>query len=207
MQGRRHYRVWSFSGKSGGNCFVIFSKQLPANAYGKAGRNFPEFTVLTQLKGPWSVAFDPKWGGPEEVEFPGLISWTDCTEDGIKFYSGKAIYRKTFDLSYKSDERLFLDLGNVSHVAEVMLNGKKLGILWCAPWRVDISGTAKSAGNTLEIAVTNIWANRVIGGLSLPKEKRFTTTHDAFRFDMLREGTPLIESGLLGPVRILKGSL
>ncbi len=190
-----------------GSCFLVFSKPVSTGSSGKISRNFPEFKELAQLTGSWNVAFDPKWGGPEEVEFPGLVSWTDRPEEGIKYYSGKAIYRKTFDLPKKTDERLYLDLGNLNHVAEVILNGTKTGVLWCAPWRLDITGLVKSTGNILEIQVTNLWANRVIGDLSLPKEKRFTTTHDAFRFDMLMGTTPLIESGLFGPVKILAGTL
>lgn len=186
-----------------GSCFIVFSKPVSAGAMGTTGHNFSELAELAQLQGSWSVAFDPKWGGPEKVEFPGLISWTDRPEAGIKYYSGKATYRKTFDISLNPDERLFLDLGKVGHVAEVRLNGTDLGILWCAPWQCDITGSVKTTGNVLEIDVVNLWANRVIGDLNLPKEERFTTTHDVFRFDELRGSTPLIESGLLGPVRIL----
>jgi hypothetical protein len=93
-------------------------------------------------------------------------------------------------------------LGNVKEVAEVRLNGKKLGVLWCFPWRVDITKTVKSTGNVLEIDVINLWANRVIGDLSQPKEKRVTKTHEVFRFDMLTKNTRPIESGLLGPVTL-----
>ncbi len=90
----------------------------------------------------------------------------------------------------------------IKHVAEVRLNGKNLGVLWCAPWRVEITGAIKTTDNLLEIDVINLWANRVIGDLNRPKEKRFTTTHDGFRFDMLRGSTPLLDAGLMGPVRI-----
>jgi hypothetical protein len=85
----------------------------------------------------------------------------------------------------------------------VGLNGKNLGILWTAPWRVEITDVVKPSGNVLEIDVINLWANRVIGDLNLPKERRITTTHDGFRFDMITKTTPLLESGLLGPVTIL----
>jgi len=95
-------------------------------------------------------------------------------------------------------------LGNVKEVAEVRLNGKKLGILWCSPWRVDITKAVKPTGNVLEIDVINLWANRVIGDLNQPKEKRLTKTHDAFRFDMLTKNTRPIGSGLLGPVTLVR---
>ena len=147
------------------------------------------------------------------MAFPTLSNWINHSEEGIKYYSGKATYRKSFNLNEVNEgvktesgtgKRLFLDLGNVQDVAEVRLNGKKLGILWCAPWRVEITWPIKSTGNLLEIDVINLWANRVIGDLNLPKEKRFTKTHDGFRFDMIRGSTPLLNSGLLGPVKIMK---
>lgn len=187
-----------------GSFFIVFQKPISMDAAGMTGRNFPEFAELIELVGSWNVAFDPKWGGPAEVDFPNLVSWTKRAEDGIRYYSGKATYRKMFNLSRESKAgRLFLDLGDVKNVAEIRLNGKKLGILWCAPWRVEITETVRPSGNKLEIDVINLWANRVVGDLSLPKEKRFTTTHDAFRFDMLKANTPLLDAGLLGPVRII----
>ena len=82
------------------------------------------------------------------------------------------------------------------------LNGKKLGVLWTAPWRVEITDAVRPSGNVLEIDVVNLWVNRVVGDLNLPKEKRITETHDVFRFGMVRPTTPLFDSGLLGPVTL-----
>jgi hypothetical protein len=146
--------------------------------------------------------FDPKWGGPGTVEFPTLVDWTTRPEDGIRHYSGIATYRKTFDLPQSAIRNLqpafLLDLGVVKNLARVRLNGRDLGIVWCAPWRVDITGAVKSGGNELEIAVANLWPNRLIGDQSLPPEKRLTwTTWNPFKKD-----SPLLESGLLGPVTI-----
>jgi hypothetical protein len=105
------------------------------------------------------------------------------------------------------DPNIFLDLGDVRSVAEIVLNGHSLGVLWCPPWRVKVTDYLKEKNNELEIKVTNLWANRVIGDLNLPPEKRFTKTHDIFRFGELQATTPLIDSGLLGPVRILSGTV
>jgi hypothetical protein len=185
-----------------GSCFIVFNKKISSQAKGKASSNFPELKELTVLNGPWKVEFDPRWGGPKETVFDSLKSWTENNDDRIRYYSGKATYRKSFDLGIKPDKRIFLDLGNLSHVAEVRLNGRNLGILWCSPWRVEITGVIKASGNLLEVDVINLWANRVIGDLNLPKDKRLTTTHDVFRFDEIRKNTPLIESGLSGPVRL-----
>jgi len=163
------------------------------------------------LNGSWKISFDPQWGGPDTVTFSKLMSWTDRPEEGIKYYSGKAIYKKTFDLTQKANgnkngmhknERFFIDFGDIKNVAEVRLNGKKLGVLWCAPWRVEITNVVNPTGNNLEVDVINLWANRVIGDLNLPAENRYTKTHDGFRFDFLTGKTPLIKSGLLGPVKI-----
>jgi len=194
-----------------GSFFVVFRKTIANETVGNAKNNFPKLVQQQALAGPWKVAFDPAWGGPANAEFPELVSWTERPEAGIKFFSGTATYRKTFDLSniakptrknVRQTKRLFLDLGAVKEVAEVRLNGQKLGILWCTPWRVDITKAVKPTGNVLEIDVINLWANRVIGDLAQPKEKRFTKTHEVFRFDMLAKTTPLIESGLLGPVTL-----
>jgi hypothetical protein len=189
-----------------GSLFVVFQNAIPVDRTGSGEMNFPEWKELAELTGPWEVLFDPRWGGPDCATFPELVSWTDRPENGIKCYSGRATYRKTFDqhvVSGKKLKALYLDLGGVESVAEVRLNGKKLGVLWCAPWRVDITDVVKPTGNLLEVDITNLWANRVIGDLNLPAERRYTKTHDAFRFDFLTGRTPLLRSGLLGPVRIL----
>ena len=191
-----------------GSLFLVFRKPVAPTGSRNTKRNFPVISPVQSLTGNWTVRFDPKWGGPVSAEFPDLVSWTTRPEEGIKYYSGNATYHKKFDLA--SDEmrqstgRLFLDLGNVRHVAEVRLNGKALGVLWTAPWRVEITGLVKPSDNELEVDVINLWANRVIGDLNLPKEKRFTRTHDVFRFNMLAKNTPLVASGLLGPVQLLR---
>lgn len=185
-----------------GSYFIVFRKPIAVDADGKAAGNFPKLVEMARLDGSWDVTFDTKWGGPAKAKFPQLISWTQRPEAGIKFYSGKATYKKSFDLKKKGAGRLFLDLGGLKNVAQVRLNGKDLGILWCAPWRVDITRSVKPAGNILEIDVINLWANRVIGDLNLPEKEKVTHTHDAFRFDMLRGSTPLLDAGLLGPVKL-----
>lgn len=191
-----------------GSCFVVFRKSIGEKVAGKSGNNFYKLNDLQTLSGAWNVAFDPTWGGPGSIVFPELQSWTQNSEDGVKYYSGKATYHKIFDFPEKSknkEQKLFIDLGDVKNVAQVRLNGKDLGVLWCYPWRLEITDFVKSKDNQLEIDVINLWTNRVVGDLNLPKEERFTKTHDKFRFDMTTGETPLLDSGLLGPVRILEG--
>jgi len=185
-----------------GSMFIVFRKPVSSEAAAKGGSNFPAYAPACELSGAWTVNFDPKWGGPESAEFEQLVSWTTRPESGIKFYSGTATYRKTFDVpeAVKMDGgRLVLDLGNVRQLAEVRLNGKNLGVLWTMPFRVDVTEALKQKDNTLEIEVVNFWPNRIIGDDSLPAEQRLTRTN----IRKLTKDTPLEESGLLGPVRIM----
>jgi hypothetical protein len=188
-----------------GSFFVIFrepSAEHPATATG----NSLKFSPLEEINGAWTVHFDPKWGGPESAQFDQLVSWTARSEPGIKFYSGTATYEKTFDWDNSKfkiqNSKLFLDLGDVHELAEISLNGKNLGIAWSPPFRADISGAVKSGENKLEIQVVNFWPNRIIGDASLPPEKRFTQTN----IRKLTSNTPLEESGLIGPVRLLEAA-
>jgi hypothetical protein len=181
--------------------FIVFPKtamQKPVAAR-NAATNFPSFTPVQELTGPWTVHFDVKWGGPASVEFNTLEDWTQRLEEGIKYYSGAATYVKRFDANdIRPGKQYFLETGVVKNIAELTLNGKKLGILWTAPWRVEVTGLLKPTGNVLEIVVVNCWPNRLIGDAALPPEKRLTRTNITFRKD-----APLMSSGLLGPVLLL----
>ena len=185
-----------------GSWFVVFREPATSHA-AHAEANNPVFEPRGELAGAWTVKFDPKWGGPASTQFERLESWTRSATAGIKYYSGKATYTKTFDLpgaSAKAGERTWLDLGDVRELAEVRLNGKDLGVVWTPPFRVDITDVAKPAGNVLEVTVVNFWPNRIIGDQSLPSEQRFTRTN----VRKLTKETALMESGLLGPVQLLR---
>jgi hypothetical protein len=180
--------------------FVVFRKKAAAGD-SKDAKNFPALKQVAEIAGPWQVSFDPKWGGPESIEFEKLEDWTRRPEEGIRFYSGTATYRRTFDLPETSrggNSRIFLDLGKVSNVAQVRLNGKDLGVVWTAPWRVEITGAVKPIGNRLEIDVVNLWPNRLIGDAGLPPERRLTKTN----VTTYKKDSPLLPSGLLGPVSV-----
>ncbi len=188
------------------------------------------------MKGAWKVQFDAAWGGPVmPVVFAELSDWTINAETGIKYFSGTAVYKKTFAVpaSQIANKNLpfLLDLGMVKHIARVKVNNTDLGVIWTAPWQVKIpAGLLKASGNQLEIEVTDVWANRLIGdeqeladcewipgyisgGFSLkefpdwflnkqprPSKGRYCfTTWNYFTKD-----SPLISSGLLGPVRIMQ---
>jgi hypothetical protein len=196
-----------FSLPPSGSCFIVFRRALSAQTKSPGIKNFPELKPAVEINGPWTVAFDPKWGGPAKATFDTLEDWTKRTEPGIKYYSGRATYTKTFDAGddlRTSGTRVFLDLGTLRSLAEVRLNGKDLGVLWCPPWRVEITGLLKPNGNELQIDIVNMWANRVIGDLDLPPEKRFTWTSLGDTISAFKPGsTPLVPSGLCGPVKVL----
>ena len=126
-----------------------------------------------EIAGPWDVRFAPGGGAPERIALDKLTSWSENSDDGVKYYSGAATYTKTVTLDPSligPGRGLWLDLGRVEVMAEVRLNGKDLGVLWKPPYRVDISGAAKAGDNTLEIKVVNLWINRQIGDEFLPED-------------------------------------
>ncbi|BDI29491.1 hypothetical protein CCAX7_15420 [Capsulimonas corticalis] len=179
--------------------FVLFRK--PTMGTAMSAENFPQYRTLMTLIKPWSVAFDPQWGGPAHIDFARLDDWSKRPETDIQHYSGKAIYTTTFDAPRTALQAssAALSLGDVKNLAAVRLNGRDLGIVWCAPWRVSIpAGVLKPAGNTLEVTVANLWVNRLIGDSGKPEAQRLTSvTYNNYHPD-----SPLEPSGLLGPVTL-----
>jgi len=181
--------------------FVVFRK--PAAKPSTSRKNFPELQTIATLSAPWEVAFDPKWGGPAKIVLAKLEDWSKRSEPGIRYYSGKAVYRTTFDAGdaalHRPDIRLCLSLGNVKNLGSVRLNGRDLGIVWCQPWRVEIPPAILMArNNALEITVANLWINRLIGDSALAEGKRLTRT----TWNPFNANSPMQESGLLGPVKL-----
>jgi len=195
--------------------FVIFPRKSSKQPTIAGGVNFPVAKPVATIEGPWEVSFDPEWGGPEKVTFDKLYDWTLSEQRGIKYYSGIATYNKIFDASGISGQKVYLDLGTVHDMARVKLNGKDLGVVWCAPWRVDITDTVKSEGNVLEIEIANRWPNRLLGDSQEPdKDVRAVKWESGFlegteyktgRYTFTTGSSPgkLLPSGLLGPVRLM----
>ena len=175
------------------------------------------------VKGPWKVGFQKGRGAPKDSVFDQLVSWPDHPESGIRYFSGTAVYRATVNLpaGWKAAGReIWLDLGKVMVIAEVKINDTDLGIVWHDPFRLEVGKALKEGPNTLEVAVTNLWVNRLIGdeqnpedvqwkGKSLvrwpewfvkkqprpvPERLTFTTWRH------WRKNDPLLPSGLIGPV-------
>ncbi|HEY8971181.1 MAG TPA: glycosyl hydrolase, partial [Puia sp.] len=155
------------------------------------------------ITGEWQVSFDTAWGGPAQIRVDSLRSWTAFNDPGIKYYSGAAVYKKSFTVSDArlKETKAVLDLGNVLEMASVTVNGHALAVRWCAPFRWDITEYIHAGDNRLEVEVVNLWPNRLIGDSGLPPEQRRTRTN-VKKFDQPDSKKYLRESGLLGPVTL-----
>jgi hypothetical protein len=119
-----------------------------------------------QLRGPWTVRFPPGLGAPEQAELPELVSLHRHADPRIRYFSGEARYTKTFSLPNRfsfGEHRYYLDLGRVEVLAEILVNGKNLGVLWTRPYEKDITEALQKGRNEIEVRVTNLWPNRLIG--------------------------------------------
>jgi hypothetical protein len=214
--------------------FVVFRHKVIKSMLAKK-ESFPSKKQLVEIKGEWQVQFDPRWGGPENtVVFDTLSDWTKNPLSGIKYFSGTAVYRIIFNATeaYKVKKAMYLDLGFVKHIARVTLNGKDLGVIWTAPWNVQIpAGLLRSTGNNLTVEVTNVWANRLIGDEQEPDDCQWLPNQYFYNsgkylkafpdwflnnqprpskgrycfttWNYFTKDSPLISSGLMGPVEIL----
>ena len=182
--------------------FVVFSPNpfpyptLPSCRPERSEGSFP-------IPGPWTVTFDQKGGGQVREVFTSLGSWTESGDPVVKYFSGTAVYRTTFFLESGfpvGDAPIYLDLGSVKNIAEVFVNGKPCGVLWKAPFRTeDLSGAMRPGKNSLEIKVTNLWRNRMIGDVQ-PGETHPVTAIRRF----YKAGDSLLPSGLLGPAKLIQ---
>jgi hypothetical protein len=186
-----------------GSLFLIFEKSISDSARGTATSNATASVPLLTVAGPWAVRFDPKWGGPASAEFAHLESWTARPEEGIRYYSGAASYKTTFHVDAKPKGKVFLDLGDVKEIAHVRLNGQDLGTAWTKPFRLDASKAVRGGENSLEVEVINLWPNRLIGDGQKPQDQRLTATNVDVYTKPSPEGHKLLDSGLLGPVRLM----
>jgi hypothetical protein len=178
--------------------FVVFRKLAT-----QASRTIavPTETPVATLDDAWTVAFQPNRGAPASIKLDKLISWTDSSNEGVKYFSGTATYTRKINARedwFKPRAHLWLDLGNVKEVAEVSINGKPIGTAWKAPYLIDVSNALQHGDNELTIKVTNLWVNRLIGDQQPDATKYTFTTYKPYNAD-----APLLRSGLIGPVQIL----
>lgn len=185
------------------------SRRFPRDENGqKEALSLTDLPTPFEIRGPWTVEFPPDWGAPDRAIFPELISWTESDQEGIRYFSGIATYRRTFDMpqDYVEGElAILLDLGSVREVAEVYLNGESLQILWKPPYQLDMTRAIKPGTNHLSIEVANTWSNRLTGDGRNPEGKQYTKTNITgpnFLEKTPWKDAPLLESGLMGPVVI-----
>jgi hypothetical protein len=179
------------------SAFIIFKQNAKIGDNSKSNYPAPEQTInITQ---PWMVTFDKKMRGPvKPVVFDTLTDWTQNTNDSIRYYSGTAFYRNTFKIDkITKHTNYIIDLGLVSAIAKVFVNGVEMGGAWTMPYHVDITKALKPGDNKLEIKVVNTWMNRLVGDSRLPVAQRKTFVHYG-----PGPTTGLEASGLLGPVKI-----
>ncbi|MDR3236832.1 MAG: glycoside hydrolase family 2 [Prevotellaceae bacterium] len=188
--------------------FIVFRQ--PANRTQKLelpdiALNYPTVKSVQPLTNAWTVTFDTTMRGPAEpVVFDTLQDWSQHSDERIRYYSGAAIYKTTLSLStrhndFSAPQHIFLDLGKVTAMAKVKINGQYAGGVWTAPYRLDITKWVKNGENDIEIEVVNTWVNRLIGDQTLPPEQRRTWCP----VNNYEADSPLHPSGLVGPVTVL----
>ena len=185
-----------------GTVFVVFRK--PTHA---ASRNLPTSVdnSLATIEGPWSLSFESNRGAPAKITLEKLASWSENSDEGVKYFSGVGTYSQTVQAPqdwFARGGRLSIDLGEVKNLAEVSVNGKPLGIVWKAPYRVDVTGVLKPGENSVEIKVTDAWVNRIIGDRQPNATRTYTFTSPKF----YKADSKLVSSGLLGPVKIIRST-
>ena len=185
-----------------GTIFVVFRKATTLTS-----RTLPAETEteIATVEGPWTVNFQAGRGAPESVTLDALTSWSENADAGVKYFSGHGTYSKTIEAKaewFKKGASVWIDLGDVKNLAEVTVNGKTLGVVWHTPYRVDATAALKPGSNEVQITVTNAWVNRLIGdqqpGVTAP-----ITFADVKPY---KANSPLLPSGLLGPVRVVSVS-
>ena len=178
--------------------FVVFD--TPTTQLKEETQKIEETQVMT-LDDAWHVTFGGVQDTPESIDMPTLQSLTESDNPQIRYFSGTAVYTRDFNVKgYSKSGSYRLDLGGVGCIAEVILNGQQLGTLWKAPYTIDITPALKKKGNRLEVRVTNLWANRVIGDKQPDTKKRYTWASYNNAFTAKSKPLP---AGLLGGVRLM----
>jgi hypothetical protein len=153
------------------------------------------------LSNNWTLDFPRNWGAPPELHLHHLQSWTESTDAGVRYFSGTATYKTIVSLTNSQlagENSIWLDLGEVHEVAAVRINSSPAAILWKAPYSLRADRLLHAGENTIEIDITNLWPNRLIGDAQSPDIKHYTWTN----IRKYNKDSPLLPSGLLGPVRL-----
>lgn len=216
-----------------GSLFVILKEATTSMGTSLEIEEKP-YSVVSEINNDWLVQFPEGWGAPESITLDTLMSWSESAEAGVRYFSGSAVYSKTINVaSFDAAKEYVLDLGVVDDLANICINGSEIAHLWKYPYRCDVTSFLKEGENTLQIEVTNLWVNRMIGDeeepsdiewsdlltfgnskvgyqmLSIPDWLKNGTPrpskgrYTVMNYKVTKKGDPLISSGLLGPVRLL----
>jgi hypothetical protein len=179
--------------------FVVFERPTAATSHA-----MPKLSRDTFLNvvGPWDLQIPRADAEPIRTSLDELVSWTHIDREEIRYFSGVATYTTTFEAAGdpRMGERFILDLGSVSNVARVSVNGRDMGVVWKTPFELDVTAAMRTGENTLTVEVANLWPNRFIGDKqpNAPHRSVFGTR------DTFTAASPLLPSGLLGPVRLIR---
>lgn len=210
-----------------GSAFVVFRYPIKHATGHSPAVQVDQAEERMEITGPWELSFPPDWGAPEQVVLDELVSWSEHEHPGVRYFSGTATYAKEINIpaSLLREQRvILLDLGRVKNLAEVEVNGQSLGVLWKPPFQVNVTSALKPGANRLAISITNLWPNRLIGDEQLPDdvelrdpdtrptpimswpawmtkgERRKSGRYTLVTWRHYTKDSPLLESGLLGPV-------
>jgi hypothetical protein len=204
-----------------GSAFIVFHPGSPTS-------NPIKTTVMDEsqeIKGPWTVAFPADSGASKSLQIDPLVSWSVHPDPNVRHFSGTATYTNHFEIQ-NLGSGISIDLGKVEIMARVRVNDKDLGIIWKAPYQVDISSAVVPGKNRLEISVVNLWVNRLIGDQSIPEDSERdkagnltswpqwaidgetspTKRRSFVTFPLWKANETLRISGLLGPVVLRSAS-
>ena len=121
--------------------------------------------------------------------------WPDA---GERYFSGTATYRTQVETPHDAGDRVFLSLSDLHEICTVRINGNPAGTIWAMPYRLDVTDSLKEGSNKLELDVTNLWPNRIIGDAQSSNTHTYTRTN----IRKYTRNSPLLPSGLVGPVSI-----
>jgi hypothetical protein len=194
-----------FSGGDGGFVATTAGTYLATDSVGSQ-HTFVVHATTAEPLGGWALDFPAGWGAPASVPVDHFESWTQSADPGIRYFSGTAVYRSTFSVpraGLAAGQQLWLDLGEVREIVTVLVNDHKVETLWRPPFAVRIDPLLHAGNNAIEIQVTNLWPNRLIGDLQPSATKRFTQTN----VRAYTQDSPLLPSGILQPVVLQTGAV
>lgn len=158
--------------------FVVFRKTAKTVLH-----NYPTFIaskseLIDSINKNWVVDFHPQVGVSFKMNYSILTDFSLNEDKRVKYFAGKAVYSKSINVSsniLSNNKSFTIDFGQLNDIASVTINGKFLGVMWYPPYVMDVSKALKSGNNTIEISVTNNWANRLIGDEQEPADFEFGT--------------------------------